>query len=433
MKRIDNDKFKEIIYTDVLENGLQVFIIHKPEYASSSALFAVPYGSLDYQQTIGDNIFFVQPGAAHFLEHKLFEDEEGDIMGLFSAMGANVNAFTSYNETVYYFSTSNNSIDKPLNLLLDFVQQLRINDESVEKEKGIITQELLMYKQMPDSRLLNEALKALFHDFPLKHDIGGTVESVTAITTEELSKAYQYNYHPANMKLVIVTGNDPKHILDIVKSNQSRKTFNNFSPLKRQVYDEPYEVVNNNITINMDVSQPKVCLAYKMKVVNESDEQRNKNEWALRFIMESYFSGLNEEYQKWLDDRIITDYFGYDVDLTADYAILLFFNETDNIEVFKNTIDAQLKQMKKGLIEVAQINQLKKRYFGQTLRIFNNINDIGVSYVRSIINKIDLFRSIELINEVDTETILEALKRVDLNNSSLITIKKEGAKQDDRT
>ena len=314
-----------------------------------------------------------------------------------------------------------------------FRSQLRINDESVEKEKGIITQELLMYKQMPDSRLLNEALKALFHDFPLKHDIGGTVESVTAITTEELTKAYEYNYHPANMKLVIVTGNDPKHILDIVKSNQSKKIFSDFSPLKRQVYDEPYEVVSNNVTINMDVSQPKVCLAYKMKVVNESDEQRNKNEWALRFIMESYFSGLNEEYQKWLDDRIITDYFGYDVDLTADYAILLFFNETDNVELFSRTLDAQLKQMKKGLIEVDQINQLKKRYFGQTLRIFNNINDIGVSYVRSIINKIDLFRNIELINEVDIETILEALKRVDLNNSSLITIKKEGVKQDDRT
>ena len=156
MKRITNERYQETYYTETLENGLRVVLWYKPGYARSLFMMATPLGAMDLiQEDAQGNTYSYPAGIAHFLEHKMFEKQDQDVMNEFSRMGANVNAFTSYNETAYYFSTSG-SIEGPLDLLLDFVQQLDISDASVEKEKGIIVSELNMYQQMSDSRLLME-------------------------------------------------------------------------------------------------------------------------------------------------------------------------------------------------------------------------------------------------------------------------------------
>lgn len=137
MKKIVNAQFDETWYTHTLDNGLNLIFWHKPDFVSAAVVFATPYGALDYRQIDkeGNHLDFPS-GIAHFLEHKLFESDEGDVMDDFSRMGANVNAFTSYNETCYYFTTSHGDLKEPLNLLIDFVQDLRITEESVEKEKA---------------------------------------------------------------------------------------------------------------------------------------------------------------------------------------------------------------------------------------------------------------------------------------------------------
>ena len=145
----------------------------------------------------------------------------------FNALGANVNAFTSYDCTVYYFSTSAQDIIPALNLLLDFVQTFNVSDESVEKEKGIIVQELMMYQQMADIRLIFELFKAMYHRSPLKFDIGGSVEDVNAITKDELELSYSLNYHPSQMSLVIVSGMDPEKLMNAIETNQLSKDFTN--------------------------------------------------------------------------------------------------------------------------------------------------------------------------------------------------------------
>ena len=423
MHKIVNEKFNEILFEEVLPNGLQVTLIYKPAFVSSSALFAVPYGSLDFQQQDADEIVSVPCGAAHFLEHKMFEDKDQDVMSAFSAMGANVNAFTSYNETVYYFNTGNKDISEPLSLLLDFVQQLNIDEESVEKEKGIITQELLMYKQIPDHRLMMEALKALYHEFPLKYDIVGSEESIKDISLTSLTECYLRNYSPKNMRLVIVTGEDPDKIFQLVRENQAKKIFTEQPPLKRVKYDEPESCVVNHKIIPMDVNKTKVCIAYKLKVVKENSVERSKAEWALRFLLEAYFTGLNPDYQDWLDGGIITDYFGYDVDLAKDYAILMFYNETEDVNTFKNIVEEQMHIIKTKMISVDLLDQLKKRYYGRSVRLFNNINEIGITYVRSIFDDLDIFQSIELINEIDFSIIKDTLPRLKLDNHTLIEIR----------
>lgn len=422
MQKIYNQKFKETLYEEQLPNGLHVVIWYKKDYVSSNALIAVPYGSLDYRQLTSEGVYEVPCGTAHFLEHKLFEDPQKDVMAAFSAMGANVNAFTSYNETVYYFNTSKEDITEPLNLLLNFVQTLNITDESIEKEKGIIIQELLMYKQMPDIRLFNETFSAIYHDFPLKYDIGGSVESVTSITRTDLMECYRRNYHPANMYLVVVSAQDPQILMSVIKDNQSTKEYSTFGPIKRFQYQEPNACVTLSGKFNMDVNTNKACLAFKLPIIIESSSERVLTEWGLRFLLEAYFTGMNAEYQDWLDNEIITDYFGYDIDLSKDYAILMFYNECNDITKFRTMITKQLEKMKKELIDEALITQLKRRYYGQAVRMFNSINDIGVTYIRDLFNHLDLFSSIEVINQVDTSVINKACDRIDLSNSTLVEL-----------
>ncbi|WP_407372218.1 EF-P 5-aminopentanol modification-associated protein YfmH, partial [Carnobacterium sp.] len=195
------EQLQEIIYTETLDNGLKVTLLPKNDFHKTYGLFSTNFGSIDNQFVPNGKTEMVTApdGIAHFLEHKLFETKGDDMMNAFSAMGADVNAFTSYRETVYYFSITGEDVEEPLNLLLDFVQDFNITPESVEKEKGIIAQEVAMYAQMPDQKLLNETYKCLYYNFPMKYDIGGDKKSIYAITKNELEECYTINYHPSNM------------------------------------------------------------------------------------------------------------------------------------------------------------------------------------------------------------------------------------------
>ncbi len=424
MKKTVEPRFDETFYSETLENGLKLIIWHKPLFTSTSCIFATPYGALDHRQKLEDGTIIEDPsGIAHFLEHKMFESEHGDVMNDFSEMGANVNAYTSYTETCYTFSTSQQDISKPLNLLLDFVQELNISDESVEKEKGIIIQELAMYQQLPDSRLFFETFKALFNQHPLKEDIGGTPDSVSATTKDQLLTCHKRNYHPSKMVLAVVTPVDPQIILNIVKTNQSAKTFEPVQSIARAEINESIETADNHHVINMDVSNTKVSLAYKLKPVIKSDLQRTEEEWAVRCLLESHFTSLNPDYQKWLDEEIINDYFFYEVDFGKDYAVLMFMNETEDAQGFKTFIETQLNELRQKTISLQLLSQLKKRYAGQAMRIFNSSEDIAASIIRGVFGKVDTFTLIHLIESLTQEKISDTFEQLDFSHSSLIEIR----------
>lgn len=424
MIKNENKNFKETYYEDICDNGLKIVVWHKPEFATTSCLFATPYGSFDSEQIDKNgNIIRFPEGIAHFLEHKLFESDEGDVMSTFSTMGANVNAFTSFNETVYYFDTSDEDISKPLNLLLDFVQDLKITNESVEKEKGIIAQELNMYLEMPDSRLLFETFRSLYKNHPLKNDIGGTVESVYQITKEDLENCYAINYHPANMMVIIVTPINPSSVIDIVKQNQAGKKFNEFNPVKRYFAEEPNEVFEKFKIIHMDVTNQKICLGYKLPVINETDVSRVKRDWALRFILENHFTTMNPDYQNWLDTHQISHYFEYEIDLSKDYALLIFSDEGIDLETFKSFIQTQLNECKINSLSESSLTQLKNRSLGETLTIFNQPEAIGIQYFRNIQTGVDLFDTIEIISNLTCDDCKQAISQTNFTEMSEVVIK----------
>lgn len=419
MNKIYNALLDETYYEAELQNGLKVVLFHKKDYHMTAVAFGTPYGAFDLHEMSQDKEYHFHSGIAHFLEHKLFESEEGDVMNDFFKLGANVNAFTSYRETVYHFNITGKQIEKPLNLLLDFVQKLSITEESVEKEKGIINQELKMYLSMPDTKLLNETFKAMYHEYPLKYDIGGDEQSVNAINKQELEECYAINYHPSNMYLVITTFLDPEMLFEMIEQNQNAKAFTKKTPPKVIFESEPETVVNKDVDIKFNLHAPKHVYGIKLKPDFKDIKDAAKQEWALRLLFESHFSPLNPQYQKWMDNGDINDYFGYEIDFDLDAAYILFYSEGKTKYDLKKLIDESLSQ---NVLNEDNLLQLKRRFLGMTFGIFNEIDNFNIGYIRDILSGIDIFETIEIINSLDLEYIKKTFNKYNLENYTLVSI-----------
>ena len=424
MEKLYNIRFDETLYHEVLPNGLEVTIFHKPEFKTTACAFGTKFGGLNIHQIIDGEEHNFNPGVAHFLEHKLFESEEKDIMLEFNSMGVNVNAFTSYDSTIYYFTTTKSEFEKPLNLLLDFVQSLNISEDSVEKEKGIIIEELKMYMNMSDIRLINESYSALYRSHPLKYDIGGTTESVTNTTKEELELCYKFNYHPSNMKIVVASANDPNLIMDIIKQNQNGKVFST-KPNVVSVLNEPILEVNEKYkVINMDVSKPKASYAIKLSLDSLNDYERIKFEWAIQILLEMHFTSINPNYQNWIDEKLITDFFWFEVDSGVNYKHIIFYNETYDVEKFRVFINKELNLLKEMLIDKDLLSQIKRRYLGLSYRVFNDIENIAINHLKFQLNQIDYFNIIDIIVSINYNYIEEIKNNISFENCSIVVIQK---------
>lgn len=418
MKKIHNDFFDEDFYIEKLDNGLEVVIFNKKDFLTTACAFATSYGALNTDEVLDGKEYHFHPGVAHFLEHKLFESEDKNIFEEFSNMGCNVNAFTSYHETVYYFSTTNKEIEEPLNLLLDFVQKLDITDENVEKEKGIICQELAMYMQNPDSRLLQETYRSLYHNYPLKYDIGGDETSVNAISKDELDLCYKINYHPNNMVLLIVSPLDVNYLMDIVKENQSKKHFDEQKDVKTLMIDEDDSVVRKEFSFEMDINKPKHVYALKLKPNFKDSNDIVYKQWCMDLYLKAYFSSINKDYQEWLNKGLINDYFGYEVDFDKDYAYILFYNESEDDNI-KELVDNELK---KDLITEEILTSIKRRYIGNSFDTLNDVESFDTGYVRDYVNGIDYFKSIEILTHISLDDLKAVFKGFDYSNYALIHI-----------
>lgn len=397
MKKIKNI-FNETAYHYVSESGLNTYLIHRPGFKQSSAVYGTPFGALNLSQTInGETQVEHKSGLAHFLEHKLFEDDAVDVLSLFAQIGASGNAFTSYDQTMYYFN-HNGPIAEPLKLLINFVSQFDISTVSVEKEKGIIVEEIKMYEQMPDMNLLMETYRNVFHNYPFIYDIAGTEESVNATTLEDLEEAYRLNYADHRMVLVIVSGESLEDIKDIVDEackDHSKEDLN-----VQDVYpEEPTVVKHAHREIKGDITTPKMSYAFKFKY---GQGNRLRDEFLLKIILEMNFSELNPEYQTLLDSGIFTNAFGFDVDLRDDLGVIYFFNESNEFEKFIVAIDTMMAQLN---LDELLFTQLKKRYYGEMIFSLSNISRIGISFARAHFDGINYYDYLEMVNELTYEDL----------------------------
>lgn len=422
MEKIKQTRFDEVYYTETLANGLKVIIWHKPTFYNSVFCFATPFGAFNLLQEVGQQRISYHSGVAHFLEHKMFENENNsDVMEDFTRLGCNVNAFTSYLETVYHFSTTTNNTKQALNILLDFVQSFSVTNASVEKEKGIISEEFKMYLQMPDYRLAMESFKALFHTFPLNQDISGDQENIMAITKEELEEAHRINYHPSNMVLSIVTNQDPEVILSWVKENQDSKSFNPKPNIKKLYLAEPLEVVSAYQQIKMQLQQPKIAMSYKFKPQIQDKKVAFKLNYILKFWIKGYFTRLNPLYQQWRNEGLINDNFSVSAEYSPEVAFLMVSGDKLHQD-FVELIDNYLQEKISKPISLALLQQLKRRCLGKFLKEFNNIEDIAVNVINACWLDFTPFEIIEIIESIQIEDFTQLNELLDFSQRAIVEI-----------
>ena len=266
MKKSKLEKLDLSLYTEELDNGLRVFIVPKTDVNGIYATLSTKFGSV-YKEFVPLNekkMVSVPLGVAHFLEHKMFEQKNNiDPFTFYSERGSDANANTSNYKTTYLFSGPN-FFDENINYLLDYVQDPYFTDENVEKEKGIIEQEIKMYEDDPYFKMYDGIIYNTFIKHPIKYPIAGTVEDVRKITKEDLYTCYNTFYHPSNMFLVITGNVDPKEAMEVIKINQEKKKFDSKKEIEIKTYNEPDKVEKENEEITMDVEIPKVGIGYKI-------------------------------------------------------------------------------------------------------------------------------------------------------------------------
>jgi len=405
-----NPIIKETLYGETMDNGLRVFLMPKEGFSKTYGMFATDFGSVDttFVPLGEDKIFHVTDGVAHFLEHKMFDMKDGDASERFARLGAASNAFTSNTRTAYLFSTTAHEMECT-ELLLDFVQSLDVTEASVDKEKGIIAQEIGMYDDNPDWQVYFGAIRNLYHNHPVKIDIAGTVESIQEIDVALLKRCYDTFYHPSNMVLFVVGHFDAEDMMAMIRVNQAKKGFTAMAPVVRAQSDEPRTILNKSETRRMDVSMPKVCVAMKINAIPESVEGRLKQDLAFGLLTDMCFSKSSPLRYDWVEKGLINDSFSAGYTQERDYAFYAMDSETDKPEELKDTFYDFIRTIKNEALDKTLFERAKKRNIGTMIQVFNSPETIANMFTRYIqcgVNMLDLIAAIQAMTLDDLKAIL---------------------------
>ncbi|WP_085992358.1 EF-P 5-aminopentanol modification-associated protein YfmH [Oceanobacillus senegalensis] len=402
MNKQSYDHIAETLYTEKLDNGLTVFLLPKPEMSKTYGIFSTDYGSIDQTFVpIGETEEITVPeGIAHFLEHKLFEKEDHDVFADFGKQGASANAFTSFTKTAYLFSATNH-IEKNVETLIDFVQDPYFSEQSVEKEKGIIGQEIKMYDDQPDWQSFMGTIKALFQNHPVNIDIAGTVESISKITKDDLYTCYHTFYHPENMTLFIAGHFDPDKMMQLIKNNQANKEFEKMEELQRSFPEEPKNVAKKDYKITMPVSIPKCTVGIKESSNKLSGEAFLKKDLLQNMLMDFYFSKGGSFYQELYQDKLIDSSFYFETTLDKNFGYSFIGSNTENPEKFAEKVKSLLLSTKDQTLSEEDFERMKKKKIGRLLRSMNSLEFMANKYIHYHTSDIDLFDIIPNIQSLE--------------------------------
>ena len=414
MKTIEFKQLDETLYYKQLENGLDVYILPKKGFSKTFVTFTTKYGSIDRSFVpIGETEAVTVPdGIAHFLEHKMFEKEDGDVFQKFSEVGAQANAFTSFTRTAYLFSATDH-LYKSTKTLLDFVQQPYFTEETVNKEKGIIGQEITMYDDMPDWRLYFGAIENMYHNHPVKIDIAGTIESIDGITADHLYTCYNTFYHPSNMLLFVIGAVDPVEMMAFIEQDQSSKEFPEAADITRSFENEPTNVAKTESVLQMDVQKPKVYIGLKAKQTELSGEEMLKHELSVQIGLECLFGRASSFYTDIYEQGLIDESYSYDFSLEKGFGFALIGSDTANPDDLVRVIKEQLTKAEQGgLFTTEDVERIKRKKIGFFLRALNSLEFIANQFTRYKFNDMNLFDVVPTIETLTVDDITEAFKSI---------------------
>ncbi|MDF2546903.1 MAG: insulinase family protein [Anaerosolibacter sp.] len=402
----------ETIYSIERSDGLKVFFMPKEGYTKQYAVFATNYGSNDSKFKIasrGEEIC-VPDGIAHFLEHKLFEQPEGSVFDKFSELGSSVNAYTNFTSTCYLFSSTDKFYEN-LKLLLDFVREPYFTDESVEKEKGIIAQEIRMYEDNPNWKVFFNALKAMYHEHPVKIDIAGTVESIHKITKDDLYTCYNTFYTPRNMIVFIVGALDKDEVFDFVDKTLNNGKKKEEALIQRIYPNEPDAIVKKEIEEKLSVSMPLFNIAFKDVDNGLHGRELLAKDISTRIILEMLFGRSSELFMKLYEEGLINDSFEHEYTGEIDYGHSMLGGESKNPHEVLNKILDHIALMKEKGLSQDDFDRIRKKQMGQHLGYYNSIEFIANTFVPYYFKGISLLDYIEILKEISFETVSERFRK----------------------
>ncbi len=423
MNKIYNDIINEELYFDKMENGLEVFYIPKKGFVNKYAVLGVDFGSNDLEFVpIGETEKIrVSEGIAHFLEHKMFEQADGsNAFDEFSRLGASANAFTGFTMTAYLFSATENFYPS-LKHLIEYVEAPYYTEENVEKEKGIIAQEIKMYQDDPDWNVYFNCLKAMYSKHHTNIDIAGSVDSIYKITPEELYKCYNTFYNPANMKLFIVGDLDPDKLIETIKeANNDDIDFS--ENIERFMEKEPLEINESLIVDKYTVSMPMFYIGYKDEFVKREARESLKLEIITDMLFDIIFSESGDLHQNLYNEGLIVGGISGGYLSQKDYAYAVASGASKDPREVKKRIDEYIENLKKTGIDSYEFEINKKKKIGGFLKSFDSINYIANNFLNYMFRGINFLEYFELLKEVEIEDINKRLYEFFKEDNSVLSI-----------
>lgn len=408
-----SEELGESTFSTTLSNGLNVYICKKKGFSKKIGMFGTKYGSVtnDFIDITTNKRVKVPDGIAHFLEHKLFEKEGANALDLFSKMGVSSNAYTSFDQTVFYFETVE-KFDESIAMLVKLIKEPYFTPENVQKEQGIIGQEISMYDDDPNFMVYFNALRAMYQKNPVRIDIAGTIESISHITSDLLYTCYNTFYSPQNMFFLVVGDVDVDKTIDLIEENINK--YNNITSKDAKIVkfteEETSEIAQKEIIQKMDIYLPSLCIGYKLNL--SKGEDIIKNECIVDIISDMYFSRITdffeEEYKKgYINESIDIAYEGSDT-----FSHVIISTSSTNIDEIERDIISYMERIKSEPIDEELFETIKRKKIGEN--IFS-ADSLGTSYRRiisSILNDVPPYCDVEMYNKITSNDVKEFLYKL---------------------
>lgn len=400
-------------------SGLDVLTMRLEGFRTTEAMFATKYGSVYncFKTADTKDIVTVPDGIAHYLEHKLFENKECGVFELYAKTGASANAFTTFGVTAYTFSASSD-YREPLRILLDFVQKPYFTEENVEKERGIITQEINMSNDSPSRAMFFELLGAMYHNNPVKVDIAGTVESIKQITPELLYKCYNTFYNLHNMVLSIAGNIDDETVLAICD-----ECLKPVPDIKLETFfpEEPPEVVKKVCEINRQVGLPMFSLGIKCRPL--TGRKRYRCALAADIMLRMLFGSMSPWYKNALESGLINTSFGTEVFSAEEgYFAIIFSGEVKDIDAVYESLCREIEACKKRPLDEELFQTMLRGSYGSEIRKFNYVADCADIMCLSYLQHISPFENVDILSTLTLDEVFDTVSLLDLSKSSLCKV-----------
>ena len=422
MKIIESSKIKEKEYIEKLDNGMTVIIIPKPNLDKKYIIWGTHFGSIDNRFIMpktGEEVF-IPDGVAHFLEHKMFEQPDGtNSLDTLMALGLDANAYTTNDHTAYLFECTNNFY-KGLDELMDYVQHPYFTDENVEKEKGIIGQEIKMYDDEPGWKLYMNAMDCMYKNNPIKLDIAGSVESISKITPDVLYKCYNTFYNPSNMIMVVCGDFKPEELLEEIKKRLVEKEeqgeIKRIYPQKEEKINKPYNEVE------MEVSTPLFMLGYRDVEGMEDKKEIVRKHIAIEILLNMIIGKSSDTYKELYEAGDLLAQPDLDYEFSDEYSHILISGQSKNPQKIKENVEKCIENFKKNGLNDEHFNRIRKKVYGDYVVEYNSVGDIARMFLSDKMKGINSFDYIEEYNTVTKEYVEEILKNVFKTENMIMSV-----------